>query len=78
MIVNEQLAQTQFPGQDPIGQRITLDNPSAPDARWMTIVGVAKDAVQSSWSDDRMPEALSSVPADTRPIWRGRSRATRT
>jgi predicted permease len=56
LIVNEKFAKTQFAGQDPIGQRITLDNPSAPDARWMTIVGVAKDAVQYSWSDERMPE----------------------
>ena len=43
-------------GQDPIGQRITLDNPSSANARWMTIVGVAKDAVQGSWDDDRYPE----------------------
>jgi predicted permease len=56
VIVNERLARTQFPSQDPIGQRITTDNPSAPDARWMTIIGVTKDAVQNSWSGDRMQE----------------------
>jgi predicted permease len=56
VIVNEKIAVRQFPGQDPIGQRITIDNPSSPNARWMTIVGVAKDAVQGSWNDDRMPE----------------------
>jgi predicted permease len=56
VIVNQKLAERQFPGQDPIGQRITLDNPSSANARWMTIVGVAKDAVQYSWSDDRSPE----------------------
>jgi putative ABC transport system permease protein len=56
VIVNEKLATRQFSGQDPIGQRITLDNPSSATARWMTIVGVAKDAVQGSWDDDRMAE----------------------
>ena len=56
VIVNQELAERHFPGQDPLGQRITIGNPSSPDARWMTIVGVAKSAVQSSWSGDRMPE----------------------
>src|SRR5262249_5738780 len=56
VIVNEKLAEKHFAGQDAIGQRITLDNPSSPNARWMTIVGVAKDAVQNGWTDERMEE----------------------
>ncbi len=45
-IVNEQLAQRQWPGEDPIGKRITLNDDGD---RSLTIVGVAKNAVQGDW-----------------------------
>jgi putative ABC transport system permease protein len=38
-VVNEQLAQRYWPGQDPIGKRFRLDNSQGP---WVEIVGVAK------------------------------------
>ncbi len=46
-IINETLAKNQWPGQSPIGSRLTLDvrNP-----HWLTIVGVAKDVKQGSWA----------------------------
>ena len=38
-VVNEQLAQRYWPGQDPLGKRLRLDNSRGP---WVEIVGVAK------------------------------------
>ena len=46
-IINETLATSAWPNQDPIGQRITLDTTNP---RWLTIVGVIKDIKQSNWT----------------------------
>ncbi len=46
VVINERLARTEWPGQDPIGKRIRLQS----DGAWLTVVGVAKDARQASWS----------------------------
>ena len=43
VIVNERMAQTVWPGADPIGKRITLD-----DSTWVSVVGVAKNVVTSA------------------------------
>ena len=43
VIVNEQMARTVWPGRNPIGQRITLD-----DSTWTTVVGVSKNVVISA------------------------------
>lgn len=43
VIVNERMAQTVWPGADPIGRRITLD-----DSTWVAVVGVAKNVVTSA------------------------------
>ena len=47
VIVNETLAKSAFPGQDPIGKRITLDTTHPV---WLAIVGVIKDIKQSNWT----------------------------
>ncbi len=46
-IINETLARTAWPNQDPSGKRITLDTTNP---RWLTIVGVIKDVKQSNWT----------------------------
>ncbi len=46
-IINETLARSAWPGQDPIGRRITLDTSNP---RWRTIVGVIEDVKQSNWT----------------------------
>jgi putative ABC transport system permease protein len=39
-LVNRTLAEAIFPGEDPIGHRITFNDPESPDAEWVEIVGV--------------------------------------
>jgi predicted permease len=45
VVINEFMAKTHWPGENPIGKRISLD-----DSTWMTVVGVAKNAVRSDWA----------------------------
>jgi predicted lysophospholipase L1 biosynthesis ABC-type transport system permease subunit len=51
-VVSEALAREFWPGEDPVGKRISLSGEST----WMTIVGVARDV---------RPEALSEPPRPT-------------
>jgi putative ABC transport system permease protein len=46
-IVNETLAKSAWPNENPIGKRITLDTRNP---QWVTIVGVIQDVRQSSWT----------------------------
>jgi putative ABC transport system permease protein len=45
VVVNEALAAVSFPGQNPVGQRIRLGNPTLPPgaAGWLTIAGVVSN-----------------------------------
>ena len=45
VVVNERLAKECWPGEDPIGKRITLD-----DKTWLTVVGVVQNAKQGEWA----------------------------
>jgi putative ABC transport system permease protein len=48
IIVNETLAQRIWPGADPVGRRVTLDDPLSPV--WLTVVGVTRDAARAKWA----------------------------
>ncbi|HET7623308.1 MAG TPA: ABC transporter permease [Gemmatimonadaceae bacterium] len=50
VVVNEFLASRYWPGEDPIGKRITLDRPERDSTSWLTVVGVVKNAVQGDWT----------------------------
>ncbi|HEY9434846.1 MAG TPA: ABC transporter permease [Blastocatellia bacterium] len=43
IIINETLARRYFPGEDPIGKRMTLEDENPKEEDWTTIVGVVKD-----------------------------------
>ena len=43
VVVNESLARRFFPGEDTVGKRVTYDNPTDAQARWLTIVGIVAD-----------------------------------
>lgn len=57
VIINEQAARQYWPGEDPIGKRISFDDGTTNSPSWLTIVGIAKDAKQDSWTDKATPEA---------------------
>jgi putative ABC transport system permease protein len=45
VVINEYMAKTHWPGEEAIGKRITLD-----DSTWVTVIGVTKNTVRSSWA----------------------------
>jgi putative ABC transport system permease protein len=51
VVINEYMAQRYWPGENAIGKRISLDNPSSSKlVAWLTVVGIAKNAVRSDWA----------------------------
>lgn len=52
VIINETLARRHWPDENPIGKRLTLDDPrnNSQTAQWLTVVGVVKDVKQESWT----------------------------
>jgi putative ABC transport system permease protein len=53
VIINETLARRHWPDENPIGKRVTLDDPrdNSRAPRWFAVVGVVKDVKQNSWTD---------------------------
>jgi predicted permease len=56
VVVNERLAARLWPGEDPLGRRLRLGN----DETSRTVVGVARDARQSAWTQP--PEGETYIP----------------
>jgi putative ABC transport system permease protein len=57
-IINETLARRHWPSENPVGKRVTLDDPrdNSQAPQWLTVVGVVKDVKQSSWTDAALNE----------------------
>jgi predicted permease len=55
VVVSETLARRHFPRGDALGQRITLDDATGAAPRWMTIVGIVRDAVGFTWDGGADP-----------------------
>jgi predicted permease len=51
-VVNETFAARFWPGQNPVGRRISVNGPEGP---WLDVVGVARDAKMVSLSDPQPP-----------------------
>jgi len=49
IIVNEWMAERFWPGADPVGKRLTLDDADK-DPEWLTVVGVARNAARGKWA----------------------------
>jgi putative ABC transport system permease protein len=60
-VVNETLAKRFLAGDEVIGRRITFYDPSAPDAVWLTIVGVVGDVRFRDLRREAEPEVYVSV-----------------
>jgi predicted permease len=70
IIINETLARRHFPGEDPIGKRMTRNRVNPKEEDWATIVGVVKDTKPLALDEKPAPEMY--VPFAQRP---GRSMA---
>jgi putative ABC transport system permease protein len=49
VVINEWLAKRHWPGEDPLGKRITFDDQDK-NPYWLTVVGVAKNALREEWA----------------------------
>lgn len=69
VIINETLANRYWPSADALGKRLTLDDPRdrTQPVQWLTVVGVAKDIKQGSWTD--APENEIYLPFQQDPIF---------
>ncbi len=56
IIINETLARRHFPGEDPIGRRMTLEDENPKEEDWATIVGVVKDTKPLAMDGKPVPE----------------------
>jgi len=56
VIINETLARRYFPGTDPLGKRMTLNDENPKEEDWATIVGVVKDTKQRELSGEPAAE----------------------
>ena len=59
VLVNEFLARHTWPGQDPIGKRISFDGPDDHPI-WVTVIGVVKNAVREEWGQPPEDEVYLS------------------
>jgi putative ABC transport system permease protein len=60
VIVNEAFVRRFFPGEDPLGRRVTFGNPTRSATRWQTIVGVVADTKRGGF--EREPWAETYFP----------------
>jgi putative ABC transport system permease protein len=56
VIINERAAHDFWPGEDPIGKRITFDDDKVKSPSWVTVIGVSKDVVEGDWALKPDPE----------------------
>lgn len=54
VVINETMAHTYWPGQNPLGQRIAFT--ADKNRTWMTVVGVVKDPMLHDWAGTPTPE----------------------
>ena len=49
VVINQAMAARHWPGEEPIGQRISASI-SGPDAEWATVIGVVENVVRGEWA----------------------------
>ena len=57
LIVNRVMARKIWPGESPLGKRITFDPPADPKARWLTVVGLVGDVRAAALSKEPASQA---------------------
>jgi predicted permease len=66
VVINQAMARRFWGGRRAIGARITLGDPADPEARWLTVVGIAGDVRHERLSDQAYPQIY--FPFDQAPI----------
>jgi hypothetical protein len=56
VVINERAAGEYWPGEDPIGKRITFDDDESGRPAWLTVIGIAVNAKQSEMATEAQPE----------------------
>ncbi len=56
VMINERAAAAYWPGQDPLGQRVSFDDDKRDPPTWLTVIGVVKNARQEDWASPPYPE----------------------
>jgi predicted permease len=69
MIVSETLARTAWPGQDPIGKRVSCCEGSPEDPVWKTVVGVVADVRTRGPAIEPYPEFYLPLDQLPEPAW---------
>jgi putative ABC transport system permease protein len=67
-IVSQSVARTLWPGEDPIGKRLTMEDEPKP-SDWLTIVGIVDDVRQQSLADEPLPAIYQPYQQVTRPFF---------
>lgn len=75
VIVSESVARAVWPGDSPVGRRITLEEHPEPD-EWLTVVGVVDDIVQEAVVTPPRPAIYVPYGQVTRSSWLGRMGVT--
>jgi len=60
VVVSESLARKYFPGEDPVGKRITFGDPQASDVIWLNVVGIVGDVHQSGLDEEPYAQVYRS------------------
>ena len=66
-IINDSMAKRFWPGESPIGRRFMYGGPPAPDAPWMTIVGVVGDTRRVGYDAPIRPETYMPMAQSPNP-----------
>ena len=70
VVVSKTMADRRWPGQSAIGKRISVEGAERPD--WFTVIGVAEDTRQGSWTEASLEEMYFPNIVDTAPANAGR------
>lgn len=67
VLINQTAAERYWPGEDPVGKRLTFGPPNDPEANWLTVVGVVGDTRTRSLGDPSnatffLPELQQPMP----------------
>jgi predicted permease len=64
-VINEYMAKRYWPNEDAVGKHFAMDDPAkagADKVKWITVVGVVKNAVRSDWAEPPEEEVFLPYP----------------